>query len=235
MLSNLLPLVNDPNQGRWLYHPAIVKNFWPAVWETLEMTFVSTALTVLIGLPLGLALVATSKGHLFASKTVNNVLAVIVNIGRSIPFLILAVAVMPLTRLLSGSTIGWKATVIPLTIAAVPYFARLVETNVLGVDQGKIEAAQMMGASRMRILLDVLVREAAGPLVQSITVLTVTIIGYGAMAGALGAGGLGQMAMNYGYNRWETDVMVVTTIAIVIIVQGVQMIGDMLSRRVDHR
>ena len=221
--------------GRWFSNPAIVNQFWPAVYETVAMTVVSTLFTVLLGAPLGLALVATTRGHLFQNRAVNSVLATIVNIGRSIPFLILAAAIVPLTRAIAGTTLGWQATVVPLVVAATPYFARLVETNILGVESGKIEAAQMMGASRMRILFDVLVREAAAPLVQSTTVLTVTLIGYGAMAGALGSGGLGQLAMNYGYTRFEDDVMVITVVAIIIIVQAVQMIGDMLSRRVDHR
>ena len=221
--------------GRWFSNPAIVNQFWPAVYETVAMTVVSTLFTVLLGAPLGLALVATTRGHLFQNRAVNSVLATIVNIGRSIPFLILAAAIVPLTRAIAGTTLGWQATVVPLVVAATPYFARLVETNILGVESGKIEAAQMMGASRMRILFDVLVREAAAPLVQSTTVLTVTLIGYGAMAGALVSGGLGQLAMNYGYTRFEDDVMVITVVAIIIIVQAVQMIGDMLSRRVDHR
>ncbi|AOZ73285.1 metal ABC transporter permease [Boudabousia tangfeifanii] len=235
LLNAVQPATLLPADGTWFHNPAIQQGLLQAIWETLEMSFVATLITVLIGLPLGLALVATSKGHLFPNPGVNSVLAVIVNFGRSIPFLILAIAIMPFTRLVSGSTLGWKATVVPLVVGAVPYFARLVESNILGIEWGKVEAAQMMGASRSRILFDVLVREASAPLVQSITILAVTIIGYGAMAGALGAGGLGQMAMNYGYSRFEPDVMVITVIMIAIIVQLTQMIGDMISRRVDHR
>ncbi|MBV7363349.1 ABC transporter permease [Actinomycetaceae bacterium TAE3-ERU4] len=229
---NLLPQAAD---GRWFSNPAIVNQFLPALYETLAMTLASTIFTVLLGAPLGIALVATSRGQLFENRAVNTILATIVNIGRSVPFLILAAAIVPLTRLIAGTILGWQATVIPLVVASTPYFARLVETSILGVAYGKIEAALMMGASRLRILFGVMIPEAAAALVQSTTVLVVTIIGYGAMAGALGSGGLGQLAMNYGYNRFEEDVMVITVAAIVIIVQLTQMMGDMLSRRVDHR
>ena len=134
-----------------------------------------------------------------------------------------------------GTTLGWQATVVPLVILSVPFFARLVESNILAVDAGKIEAAQMMGASNRQIRWGVQVREAAPALVQSITTLAITLIGYSAIAGALGGGGLGQMAMNYGYNRFQDDVMIVTVLAIIVIVQIVQMFGDMISRLVDHR
>ena len=230
-----LPGLFPVDDNTWFNNPAIANGYLQAVGETLIKTFTSTLVTVILGVPLGLALVATGRGHLFPDRRVNSVLATIVNIGRSIPFLILAAAIMPFSRLVVGTTVGWKGAVVPLVVAAVPYFARLVETAILGVERGKIEAAQMMGASRLRILFDVLIREAAAPLVQATTVLTITLIGYGAMAGALGGGGLGQMAMNYGYNRYEWDVMVLTVIGIVIIVQLVQMAGDMISRRVDHR
>lgn len=140
-----------------------------------------------------------------------------------------------MTRLIVGTSLGWQATVVPLVLLSVPYFARLVESNILAVDPGKIEAAQMMGASNRQIRWGVQVREAAPVLVQSITTLAITLIGYSAMAGAVGGGGLGQMAINYGYNRWQDDVMISTVIAIIIIVQLVQMIGDMISRLVDHR
>ena len=142
---------------------------------------------------------------------------------------------LPLTRLIVGTTLGWQATVVPLVILSVPFFARLVESNILAVDAGKIEAAQMMGASNRQIRWGVQVREAAPALVQSITTLAITLIGYSAIAGALGGGGLGQMAMNYGYNRFQDDVMIVTVLAIIVIVQIVQMFGDMISRLVDHR
>ncbi|OKL48643.1 methionine ABC transporter permease [Boudabousia marimammalium] len=238
-MSSYLPVLvtslMGTDNGTWFDNPVIRSGYLTAVWETVAKAVSSTTLTMLLGIPLGIALVATGKDHLFPSRGVNSVLSFIVNVGRSIPFLILAVAIMPFTRYLIGTTIGWQGALVPLVVAAVPYYARLVETAILGVEKGKIEAAQMMGASRMRILFDVLLREAAAPLVQASTVLAITLIGFGAMAGALSGGGLGQMAMNYGYNRYELDVMVLTVVGIVLLVQIVQMVGDMISRRVDHR
>ena len=157
------------------------------------------------------------------------------NVIRSLPFIIGIVVLLPVTRIIVGTTLGWQATVVPLVLLSVPYFARLVESNILAIDSGKIEAAQMMGATNRQIRWGVQVREAAPALVQSTTTLAITLIGYSAMAGAVGGGGLGQMAINYGYNRWQDDVMIATVIAIIVIVQLVQMIGDMISRLVDHR
>ena len=199
------------------------------------MMFFATVFTVLIGLPLGLLLVQTGKSGLTPNRSVYQFASAVVNVVRSFPFLIGAIVLLPLTRLIVGTTLGWQATVVPLVILSVPFFARLVESNILAVDAGKIEAAQMMGASNRQIRWGVQVREAAPALVQSITTLAITLIGYSAIAGALGGGGLGQMAMNYGYNRFQDDVMIVTVLAIIVIVQIVQMFGDMISRLVDHR
>ncbi|WP_102216873.1 methionine ABC transporter permease [Gleimia hominis] len=229
-----VPLVANSDET-WFNNPAVQRAFWPGVWETLAMTGLSTLFTVIIGLPLGLVLIATGRGGLFTNKPLHQVLAFIVNFGRSIPFLILMIAIIPFTRLVAGSSIGWKAAVVPLTVAAIPFFARLVETAVRSVDDGKIEAAQMMGATRGQIMRDVQVREALPAIIDAITVLAITLIGYGAMAGALGGGGLGQLAMNYGYNRFMPDVMVLAVIGVYVIVQIVQMVGDMCSRLVDHR
>lgn len=220
--------------GTWFSNPVIKNELLNATLETLQMSFISAFLTVILGIPLGLAVVATSKKGLIPNAFINNLLSIIINIGRSIPFLILMIAIIPFTKLIVGSSVGWQAAVIPLTVGAVPFFARLVESAVLGVDQGKVEATQMMGASRLQIL-GVLVSEALPAIIQSITVLVITLISYSAMAGAIGAGGLGSLAINYGYQRFMTDVMVITVVVIVIIVQAVQMIGDMISRLVDHR
>lgn len=220
--------------GTWFSNPVIQNELLNATLETLQMSFISAFLTVILGIPLGLAVVATSKKGLIPNAFINNLLSIIINIGRSIPFLILMIAIIPFTKLIVGSSVGWQAAVIPLTVGAVPFFARLVESAVLGVDQGKVEATQMMGASRLQIL-GVLVSEALPAIIQSITVLVITLISYSAMAGAIGAGGLGSLAINYGYQRFMTDVMVITVVVIVIIVQAVQMIGDMISRLVDHR
>lgn len=224
-----------PAAGDWLGNPVVQNQLWPATLETLLMTFWSSLITVLVGLPLGLALVSTAPRGLTPNVALNQVMSVVVNIGRSIPFIILAISILPFTRFVVGTTLRWEAAVVPLTVAAIPFFARLVETAVLQVDSGKIEAASMMGAPRRRILWDVLVREALPAIVQGTTVLVITLISYGAMAGAIGSGGLGQLAINHGYNRFQTDVMVITVIVIVLIVQAVQMMGDMLSRLVDHR
>ena len=223
------------DEGAWFDNPVVQGQLWPATLETLGMTFFSTLFTVVFGLPLGLALVATAPRGLVPNVAVNQVLSVIVNIGRSIPFIILMISILPFTRLVVGTTLGWEAAVVPLTVAAIPFFARLVETAVFSVEQGKIEAAQMMGASRFQVLGGVLVREALPALVQSVTVLVITLISYSAMAGAIGGGGLGALAINHGYNRFQGDVMVLTVVVIVILVQAIQMMGDMLSRLVDHR
>ena len=145
------------------------------------------------------------------------------------------IVLIPVTKAIVGRSTGSMAAVVPLVILSAPFFARLVETNLLAVDPGKIEAAQMMGASNRQIRWGVLIREAMPSLIQSVTTLAITLIGYSAMAGAVGGGGLGQMAINYGYNRWQTDVMISTVVAIIIIVQIIQLIGDILSRLVDHR
>lgn len=219
----------------WFDNRAIQNQLWPATLETLYTTFWSTLFTVIVGLVVGVAVVATSPRGLAPSLWLHRILGVIINVGRSIPFIILAVVMLPITRLVVGSAIGWKAAVFPLTIAAIPFFARLVETALLQVDGGKIEAARMMGATRSRIMFDVVVREALPALIQAATVLVITLISYGAMAGAIGGGGLGQLAMNHGYQRYSVDVMIITLVVIVLIVQVIQMVGDMLSRLVDHR
>ena len=219
----------------WFSNPVIQNELWNATYETLAVSFISTFFTVLFGIPLGLAVVATSKRGLMPNAFINNILSVIINVGRSIPFIILMIALIPFTRLVVGTSIGWQAAVIPLTIGAIPFFARLVESAVLSVEHGKVEAAQMMGASRTQILWGVLVLEALPVIVQSITVLIITLISYSAMAGAIGGGGLGALAINYGYQRFMADVMVITVVVIIIIVQVVQLVGDMISRLVDHR
>ncbi|SNU02028.1 D-methionine transport system permease protein [Ruaniaceae bacterium KH17] len=219
----------------WFDNRTIQEQLWPATLETLYTTFFATLFTVIIGLAVGVAVVATSPRGLAPSPWLNRLLGVIINVGRSIPYIILAILLIPLTRVVVGNAIGWPAAVFSLTLAAIPFFARLVETNLLQVDSGKIEAARMMGATRTRIMFDVVVREALPALVQSATVLVITLISYGAMAGAIGGGGLGQLAMNHGYQRYQIDVMVITVVVIVLIVQAVQMSGDMLSRLVDHR
>ena len=219
----------------WLDNPALTKQFVPAIFDTLMMTGLSTVFAVIIGTLLGLVLVQTGKGGLTPNKGIYQALSFVVNLVRSLPFIIGIIMLIPVTRLIVGTSSGSLATVVPLVILSAPFFARLVESNLLAVDPGKIEAAQMMGASNRQIRWGVLIREAMPSLIQSITTLAITLIGYSAMAGAVGGGGLGQMAINYGYNRWQDDVMISTVIAIIVIVQVIQLIGDFVSRRLDHR
>lgn len=219
----------------WLDQPVIQNSLWDATAETLLMVGWSTLATVLIGLPLGLLLVTTAKTGIRPAPIVNQILSAIVNIGRSIPFIILLILLLPVTDWIMQTNIGWRGMVFPLAVGSIPFFARLVETNLLAVDTGKVEAAQMMGATRTRIMADVMLREALPGIIQSITVLIIMIIGFSAMGGAVGGGGLGALAYNYGYQRYLLDVLVITVIIITAIVQIVQMFGDMLSRYVDHR
>lgn len=197
--------------------------------QTAQMILLSTLFTVLIGLPLGVALVITDRGGLFPSPTLNRVLGVIVNIGRSLPFIVLMIAVIPLTRLIVGTTIGTIASVVPLTLGAAPFFARLVETALREVGRDKVQAAQAMGASRTTIVNKVLLPEAMAGLVAGLTVTVVALISYSAMAGAIGGGGLGDLAIRYGYQRFETTLMVITVIVLIAIVQLVQTMGDVVA------
>jgi D-methionine transport system permease protein len=199
------------------------------------MVGVATLFTVLIGLPIGMLLVLTDRGGPLAFAPANKLLGLVVNIGRSIPFLILLVALIPFTRWVTGSTIGTDAAIVPLTVGAIPFFARLVETAVREVDRGLIEAAQSMGANTFTIVRKVLIREAVPSIVSGLTVTVVAIVGYSAMAGVVGGGGLGDLAIRYGYQRFETNLMLVTIAVLVVFVQIVQFLGDFVSRRLAHR
>jgi D-methionine transport system permease protein len=199
--------------------------------QTAQMVLWSTLFTVLIGLPLGVALVVTDRGGLFPSPSLNRVLGLIVNVGRSLPFIVLMIAVIPLTRLIVGTTIGTIASVVPLTLGAAPFFARLVETALREVGRDKVQAAQAMGASRTTIVNKVLLPEAMAGLVAGLTVTVVALISYSAMAGTIGGGGLGDVAIRYGYQRFETTLMVVTVVVLIAIVQLVQTAGDVVARR----
>ena len=221
--------------GTWFSNPAVKSHLGPATAETFAMTFVSGVLVIGFGLLLGLALVTTGKRGQHRNRAVYEILSQIVNIGRSMPFIILMVALIPITRMLVGTSLGWQAACVPLTIGAIPFYARLVETAINDVDRGKVEAALMMGASGRQITWGVLVREALPILIQSATVTIITLLGYSAMAGAVGGGGVGDLAIQYGYQRNQVDVMVITVVVIVGIVGIIQLVGDMLSRLVNHR
>lgn len=213
----------------------IIKILIEGLGQTVLMTLVSTVMACVIGIPLGVILVITGKGHIMENKAVNHVLSALVNIFRSIPFIILMVAIIPLTRLIAGTSIGTTAACVPLTLAAIPFLARLVETSIREVNGGVIEAAQSMGATPMQIIWKVLLPEALPTIVDNITVLIVNLIGFSAMAGTIGGGGLGDIAIRYGYQRFQADIMMATIVILIVLVQLIQMIGDLISRRVNKR
>ncbi len=203
--------------------------------DTLYMTTVSTLFAYLLGLPLAIALVLTAPGGLKPQPVLYRVLDAVVNIFRSIPFLILMILVIPVTRFIAGKAYGSTATIVPLVIAAAPYVARMIESSLLEVDPGVIEAAQSMGASIPTIILKVLIPEAKTSLIVGATISSGTILGYSAMSGAIGGGGLGQIAISYGYNRYQTDVLLVTVVLLVVLMQIIQVIGMRISRKTDKR
>ena len=210
--------------------------FWAnALWETLYMVAVSTVVSYAIGLPLGLLLVVSDKNGIRPIPVLNTVLGVIVNILRSIPFLILGVMISPLTRAIAGSSIGTAAMIVPLTVAAAPYVARMVESSIKEVPFGVIEAAQSMGASPWQIVWKVLVPEAKPSLMVGAAISVVTILGYSAMSGFIGGGGLGTVAVNYGYNRYNFEIMLIAVVIIVVVVQLFQEIGLRLAKKLDKR
>ena len=207
-----------------------------AIGETLIMTFLPTLLAFVIGLPLGVLLVTgDERGIHPLPKPLMQVINIIINLLRSVPFLILLVVVLPVSRFFVGTSVGTKAIIVPLTIAAFPFVARLVETSIREVDQGVIEAAQAMGASPMQIVRKVLIPEAKPSLIANITVALITIFGYGAMAGVLGGGGLGALAINYGYYRRKDLVMYVMVVLLIILVQIFQSTGNFITKRSDKR
>ncbi|MBS6828662.1 MAG: ABC transporter permease [Desulfovibrio sp.] len=205
------------------------------VWDTLYMTVVATFFSYVFGMVMGVVLVICRKDGIRPNALVYNVLDVVVNLTRSFPFLILMIAVIPFTRFLVGTTIGNNATVVPLVLAAAPFVARLVESSLLEVDNGVVEAAQSMGAGTWQIIVKVLLPEARPSLLNGSAVSAITILGYSAMSGAVGGGGLGKLAIMYGYNRYQTDIMVITVVLLIIIVQAFQSFGNWATRRSDKR
>lgn len=203
--------------------------------DTVYMTVVSTLFGYILGLPLGIALTLTDKNGLRQNRTIYRTLDVIINITRSVPFLILLIVVMPLTKLLVGKSYGSTATIVPLTLAAAPLIGRMVETSLKEVNKGVIEAAVSMGAKTKTIVFKVLIGEARTSLLVGVTIVLGTVLGYSAMAGVVGGGGLGDIAIRYGYYRYDTPVMLVTLVFIVAIVQLMQVVGTLLAKRMDHR
>lgn len=205
------------------------------VWDTLYMTVVSTFFSYVFGMVMGVTLVICRKDGIRPNALVYSVLDVVVNLTRSFPFLILMIAVIPFTRFLVGTTIGNNATVVPLVLAAAPFVARLVESSLLEVDNGVVEAAQSMGATTWQLITKVLLPEARPSLINGSAVSAITILGYSAMSGAVGGGGLGKLAIMYGYNRYQTDIMVITVVLLIVIVQAFQSFGNWATRRSDKR
>ncbi|CAN7204099.1 methionine ABC transporter permease [Aminobacter sp. LjRoot7] len=206
-----------------------------SLWETVLMTAASGLISLVFGLPLGLALVATDRGGIAEHRWINGILGALVNGFRSVPFIILLVALIPVTRLIVGTSIGTWAAIVPLAIAATPYYARIAEVSLREVDRGLIEAVRAMGGGRWAIIREVLVPEALPGIVAGFTVTLVTLVGASAMAGAIGAGGLGDLAIRYGYQRFETAVMVAVVAVLIVLVCGIQWIGDRLVTRLDRR
>ncbi|MBY6019754.1 ABC transporter permease [Halomonas denitrificans] len=208
---------------------------WNATQQTLQMVFLSGLLAALVGIPLGVVLHLSKAGQLMANPWLNRVLGTVVNAGRSVPFIILLVAIIPFTRMVVGTSIGTMAAVVPLTVGAIPFIARLIEGALMEVPSGLVEAAQAMGASPAQIVSKVILPEALPGIVNSITITLVTLVSYSAMAGAVGAGGLGDLGIRYGYYRFELDVMLATIVILLVLVQALQSAGDALVRRIDHR
>ncbi|HWQ40806.1 MAG TPA: methionine ABC transporter permease [Desulfosporosinus sp.] len=206
-----------------------------AVGETLYMVVLSTLVALIIGLPLGILLVVTEKGHIFELPWLNKVLGTVINIARSFPFIILIVILLPLSRFIVGTTLGSTAAVVPLAIGSAPFVARLIENCLKEVDRGKIEAALAMGATPGEIVRKVLVPETLSSLVRGITLAIITITSFTATAGAIGAGGLGSLAIRYGYMRYRDDIMIATVLVLIFLVQGVQMLGNLIAKNIDRK
>ncbi|MGI6110358.1 MAG: methionine ABC transporter permease [Eubacteriaceae bacterium] len=218
-----------------MFDSATIAMIWQGLLDTLYMTVVSTLIAYVIGLPLGVLLVMTSADGITPKPALYKVLDVIVNILRSIPFLILLIAITPFTRLIAGTTIGSTATIVPLVVAAFPFIARMVESSLKEVSPGLIEAAESMGASPFQIVSKVLVPEALPSLTVGAAISITTILGYSAMAGIVGGGGLGDIAIRFGYYRYETPIMIVTVVLLVLVVQIFQEIGMKMASKEDKR
>ena len=218
-----------------MLNQALIDLLWEGTLDTIYMTLVSTFFSYVFGMIMAVILVITRVDGIRPHPVIFRVLAVIVNLTRSFPFLILMIAIIPFTRWLVGTTIGNNATVVPLVVAAAPFVARLIEQSLLEVDRGVIEAAQSMGASTWQLIWKVFIPEATPSLINGSAIAATTILGYSAMSGAVGGGGLGKLAIMYGYNRYQNDIMFATVVLLIIIVQLLQSFGDWATRRSDRR
>lgn len=203
--------------------------------ETIQMVSISLIFSAIIGLPLGILLVVTRKGHLFENTAIFTIFNTVVNIFRSIPFIILLVAIIPVTRFIVHTSIGTTAAIVPLVFYSAPYIARLVENSLLEVDPGVLEAAHAMGATPLQIITRFILPEALGSLALSFTTATIGLVGASAMAGTIGGGGLGDLAIRYGYQRFDTTTMIITVVILIIMVQGVQSLGNTVSKKIRRR
>jgi len=206
-----------------------------STWQTVYMVFMSGFIAFAVGIPLGVILLITRQNSLVPHKFSNQSLGMIVNIIRSIPFIILMVAIIPFTRLIVGTSIGTTAAIVPLSIAAIPFVGRMIENALSEVADGLIEAGQAMGASPIQIIRKILIPEAMPGIINAITITLINLIAYSAMAGAIGGGGLGDLAIRYGYQRFDVTIMIATIIVLILLVQLIQYIGDWLSKKVSHR
>jgi len=225
--------MEDVNTIQYLYD--LWELMLPSLIETLYMVSLSTIFSVAMGLPLGIILVISDKGHIWEKPKLNKVLGFIINIMRSLPFIILIIAIFPLSRFIVGTTIGSSAAIVPLSIAAAPFVARIIESSLKEVSWGVIEASLSVGATIPQIIFKVMIPEALPSLILGITLTIINILGYSAMAGTVGGGGLGDLAVRYGYQRYETDVLIATIIVLIIMVEIIQSAGNFLSRKADKR
>lgn len=213
--------------------PELVRLLWSSCLETFYMVTVSSLVSFALGVPLGVLLTITGKGHIKENQKLNYAAGAVINMTRSTPFVILMVAIVPFTRWIAGSSIGTTAAIVPLTVSAIPFVARIVESSLKEVPHGVVEAALSMGSTPMEIIRKVLLPEAFPSIILGLTLTVVSLIGYSAMAGVIGGGGLGDLAIRYGYQRFEVKIMLATVFILIFIVQFVQSAGDFLSRRMD--
>ena len=218
-----------------MWDSTMINMIWWGLLQTLYMTLASTLISYVLGIPMGVILVACDKDGVKPPPIVHNIFDITVNLTRSIPFLILLIAVIPITRFITGTTIGSNATIVPLVMAAAPFIARMVESSLREVDKGLIEASLSMGASPFQVICKVLLPEAKPSMIVGAAISTTTILGYSAMAGIVGGGGLGDIAIRYGYYRYENGVMIVTVVLLVLVVQVFQEIGMKIAEKQDKR
>lgn len=218
-----------------MLEPGMLSMLAEGTWQSIYMTVAITAISYLIGIPLGVFLVMSDKNGIHPMASLNWIVGGIVNILRSVPFLILMITIQPFTRMIVGTTIGTKAAIVALVVSAAPFVARMVEQSLLEIDHGVIEAAQSMGASNMQIITKVLLPESLPSLLNGVLVSATTILGYSAMAGFIGGGGLGDIAIRYGYNRYDSGTMLITVVLLVIMVQIIQSVGSRIAKRSDKR